>query len=809
MINQIRTVGKATLKTVDTLTFGVAGRLTSAIESTLFDRIIQKLSFQGKITLITVPLTIISIIGAAALFLYGFEDYRRTSAIAIANEVSDFALQAASFQAHERGLTLAAAQYPDDKAAFDALPAARTNGDAFTDSIFQASQKLGSTAFLKTRLARLKQAQNTRDTIRTTLQALLGKAKLDPKLQAEWFEAQTGLMNAAQNLGDALFAATSAPFSYNPLGAPPALQTQLELYGALKLALFRLSDRADRECATLRTAITQNTPLSQKRLQELQQERGIIDETLNGIMQYTADEHCSQAVKGAVASMRTEYVEKFDVLRQSIYAASASATTASTSVSYPVGADEWQANATKAMASIQAVARAVSADITIIAEQERIRTIRNVSIVSVVLVAVLLAILLARRIGRSLLIPVLTLRTAAKNIAAGNVEERIQHSWWDELGDLANSFNAMAASVHDNMASIQASMNDIEREKKIVEKTSRMIERQREYLAERVDEMLQSVQEFAKGDLTQQLVPKRQDDIGNLFKGYNAALESVRDMMLQIAESAEATVQSGETIAHGASEVAKGIHQQADHVTQIAASVEQMTKIIAENSRQTSDAAHKSVEASREALAGGETIQKLIAGLNMITDIVVQSSSSVQKLGYNSEQIGEIAHTIEEIADQTNLLALNAAIEAARAGEQGRGFAVVADEVRKLAERTQQATKQIALTLKEIQNDTHTVVQVMDKGMEQATLGKDYITGASHSLQQIIFHSAEVADIMAQLAASAEAQSATSDEISSSLNSLSVGIAQTATITQDIAGTVRDVSRMVGDVKEKVSRFKV
>jgi methyl-accepting chemotaxis protein len=809
MINQIRTVGKATLKTVDTLTFGVAGKLTSAIESTLFDRIIQKLSFQGKITLITVPLTIISIIGAAALFLYGFEDYRRTSAIAVANQVSDFALQASLFQAQERGLTSAAAQFPDDDAALQNLPQVRSKGDRYIDSIFQAAQKLGTTAFLTTRLARLKQAQNTRDTIRTTLQQLLGKAKLDPKLQSEWFEAQTGLMTAEHSLGDALFAATSAPFSLNPLGASAALQSQLELYSAFKLSLFRLSDHADREAAALRLAIAQNTPIMQKKLQELQQERGIIDETLGNVLQYSADDHCSQAVKGAVTAMRTEYAEKFDVIRQEIYAASASATTASTRVVYPVTADEWQAQATKSIASIHNVGAVVSTDITAIAEQERVRSIRNVSIVSVILVAVLLAILLARRIGKSLLIPVLTLRTAAKNIAAGKVDERIEHNWWDELGELANAFNAMSASVQENMASIQASIHHIEREKKIVEKTSRMIERQREYLAERVDEMLQSVREFAKGDLTQSLVAKRQDDIGNLFNGYNAALESVREMMLQIADSATTTVQSGEAIAQGASEVAKGIHEQADHVTQIAASVEEMTKIIFDNAQQTSEAAKKSMEASREARAGGETIQKLIAGLNMITDIVVQSSSSVQKLGHNSEQIGEIAHTIEEIADQTNLLALNAAIEAARAGEQGRGFAVVADEVRKLAERTQQATKQIALTLKEIQSDTHTVVQVMDKGMEQATLGKDYITGASHSLQQIIHHSAEVADIMAQLAASAEAQSATSDEISSSLNSLSVGIAQTATITEQIAGTIKDVSHMVGDVKSKVGRFKV
>ena len=154
-----------------------------------------------------------------------------------------------------------------------------------------------------------------------------------------------------------------------------------------------------------------------------------------------------------------------------------------------------------------------------------------------------------------------------------------------------------------------------------------------------------------------------------------------------------------------------------------------------------------------------------------ISEVVKQSAETVQALGKSSDQIGEIVQVIDDIADQTNLLALNAAIEAARAGEQGRGFAVVADEVRKLAERTTKATKEIATMIKQIQKDTNDAVESMQQGTAEVEVGKKLAEKAGSSLQEIIHGAEQVVDIVTQVAAASEEQSSAAEQISKNIES--------------------------------------
>jgi methyl-accepting chemotaxis protein len=181
----------------------------------------------------------------------------------------------------------------------------------------------------------------------------------------------------------------------------------------------------------------------------------------------------------------------------------------------------------------------------------------------------------------------------------------------------------------------------------------------------------------------------------------------------------------------------------------------------------------------------------------------------VKELGKSSDQIGEIIGVIDDIADQTNLLALNAAIEAARAGEQGRGFAVVADEVRKLAERTTKATKEIAGMIKKIQADTTGAVQSMEEGTQEVERGIELADRAGMSLKEIVGVSQKVTDMVTQIAAASEQQSSASEQISKNVEGISKVTGETAQGTQQIARAAEDLNRLTENLQKLISDFKL
>jgi methyl-accepting chemotaxis protein len=185
-------------------------------------------------------------------------------------------------------------------------------------------------------------------------------------------------------------------------------------------------------------------------------------------------------------------------------------------------------------------------------------------------------------------------------------------------------------------------------------------------------------------------------------------------------------------------QMSRTVEDQSVQVNGIAAAMEEMTATIGDTTQQINKATIMSNEATHQAIQGGHVVENTIISINRIADVVIQSVGSVEQLGKNSEQIGTIIETIEQIADQTNLLALNAAIEAARAGEAGRGFAVVADEVRKLAEQTRRATQEIAGTIRTIQTQTKTVVEEISVGKSEVEKTKVSATQTSEALGIII-----------------------------------------------------------------------
>lgn len=329
------------------------------------------------------------------------------------------------------------------------------------------------------------------------------------------------------------------------------------------------------------------------------------------------------------------------------------------------------------------------------------------------------------------------------------------------------------------------------------------------YLARSTQTMLTEMEKFAQGDLTVYAkAEKKGDDIAQLFDGFNRAITNIREMIMKVTQAVEATASASSEISSSAEQMAAGAQEQSAQASEVAAAVEEMTSTIVETTRNASTAARTAQNAGDTAKDGGTVVSDTVTGMNRIAEVVSKAAETVKALGKSSDQIGEIVQVINDIADQTNLLALNAAIEAARAGEQGRGFAVVADEVRKLAERTTKATKEIAAMIKQIQTDTGGAVRSIEEGNEQVVHGKEMAMKAGTSMNDIMRASSEVLDIINQVATASEQQSATAEEISKNIEGINTVTQESSAGVQQIAHAAEDLNQLTHNLQQLVSQFK-
>jgi methyl-accepting chemotaxis protein len=215
------------------------------------------------------------------------------------------------------------------------------------------------------------------------------------------------------------------------------------------------------------------------------------------------------------------------------------------------------------------------------------------------------------------------------------------------------------------------------------------------------------------------------------------------------------------------------------------------------------------MQANDRALAGAMVVEGTVAVMNRIAAQVRATAQTVEGLGARGDQIGEIIGTIEDIADQTNLLALNAAIEAARAGEQGRGFAVVADEVRALAERTTRATREIGEMIKAIQSETRGAVAAMDQGVKEVEKGTGEAARSGEALQEILDQINSVVAQVNQIAVAAEQQTAITGEISNNIHQITEVVQGTAKGAQESASAASQLSGLAEEMQRLVVQFKL
>lgn len=308
-------------------------------------------------------------------------------------------------------------------------------------------------------------------------------------------------------------------------------------------------------------------------------------------------------------------------------------------------------------------------------------------------------------------------------------------------------------------------------------------------------------------DLSMQFNTERQDEIGDLQRSFDKFVYSLKETLLQVSEASTAVASASTEISSSTEQMAAGAQEQSSQATEVATAVEEMTKTLGETNSNIRKVADGAKEAKESANAGGSVVEETIKGMRRISEVVNQSAEQVKVLGASSDKIGEIIGVIDDIADQTNLLALNAAIEAARAGEQGRGFAVVADEVRKLAERTSKATKEIASMIRQIQTDTNQAVSSMQKGTEEVSKGITLAEQAGTMLSGIVGNAESVAEMVAHIASTSEEQTNVSETISKNVEAISTVTQESASGVQQIAKTAEDLNRLTENLQNLLEKF--
>ena len=312
---------------------------------------------------------------------------------------------------------------------------------------------------------------------------------------------------------------------------------------------------------------------------------------------------------------------------------------------------------------------------------------------------------------------------------------------------------------------------------------------------------------MTQGNLVQKISAKRNNEISAIIRAIDTLQTAMRGMISGIQTTSAQVATASEQLQGTAGTIAQGTELAASQSRSASNSVEEMAAASANISRSCADMASMATDAEQVSRNGEQVIATMAGTMESIETQIGETTEAVKSLGETSNKIGDIIETIGDIADQTNLLALNAAIEAARAGEQGRGFAVVADEVRSLAERTTRATREIQGIISALQNDVKTVVTAMEQSSTQVHEGGE---GARHSSEAIISIRQKIETLqhhVAQVAQAADLQSASTATISENMHHITNVVSEAASGAEETRASANQLAGSASELQQMVARF--
>ncbi|RMV69582.1 Methyl-accepting chemotaxis protein [Pseudomonas caricapapayae] len=322
-------------------------------------------------------------------------------------------------------------------------------------------------------------------------------------------------------------------------------------------------------------------------------------------------------------------------------------------------------------------------------------------------------------------------------------------------------------------------------------------------------ETLEVVERVASGDLSRNLKVDRKDELGKLQSTIQRMTVSLRELVGGIRDGVTQIASAAEELSAVTEQTSAGVNSQKVETDQVATAMHEMTATVQEVARNAEEASEAAVAADQQARDGERVVNEAIAQIERLASAVGNSSEAMGALKQESDKIGSVLDVIKSVAEQTNLLALNAAIEAARAGEAGRGFAVVADEVRSLAQRTQKSTEEIEALIARLQSGTQQAATVMDSSRELSTSSVELTRRAGGSLENITKTVSAIQAMNQQIAAAAEEQSATAEEINRSIINVRDVSEQTSAASEETAASSVELARLGNHLQLLVSRFTV